>query len=295
VLLALAAVVLLALVAVGSLRDRPGAGGGTPHFPSTLVQTLALLSYLALLAGAIVAVWTLLPDRARAVRRARNPLVGPLMVLLTVLALALARSQGWLDALRLPGLRPLDPLTAQPTAPTVPAQRLPGSGPRWLPFAIVGALLLGVAVATVVRARLARRRRAALAQPGELAEVLDHALDELEQEADPRRAVIAAWIRMERGLAAAGLPRHLAEAPLEYATRVLERAAARPDSVRRLADLFEQAKFSRHTIDEGMRRAAVEALTAIREQLEVEQASLEQASLEQASLERAAGPPEVAG
>ncbi len=283
--LALAAAVLLALVSVGSLRDRPGAGGGTPHFPSILVQTLALLSSVAVVAGAVVAVWTLLPARARVVRRARNPLVGPLVLLLSVLVLALLRGQGWLDALRLPpGLRSRDTLITQLTAPTGPAQRLPGSGPRWLPFVIAGALLLGLAAATVVRERLARRRRAALAQPRELAELLDHALDELEHETDPRRAVIAAWIRMEHGLAAAGLPRRAAEAPFEYAARVLDRAAVQPASVRRLADLFEQAKFSRHTIDEEMRRAAVDAVTAIREQLEAEQARLEEA----------AGSPEVA-
>jgi hypothetical protein len=50
--------------------------------------------------------------------------------------------------------------------------------------------------------------------------------------------VIAAWARMERGLAAAGLPRHPAEAPFEYAGRVLEAALARPTSVHRLPGLF---------------------------------------------------------
>src|SRR6266545_2183266 len=153
--LALAAAVLLALVSVGSLRDRPGAGGGTPHFPSILVQTLALLSSVAVVAGAVVAVWTLLPARARVVRRARNPLVGPLVLLLSVLVLALLRVQGWLDALRLPpGLRSRDTLITQLTAPTGPVQRLPGSGPRWLPFVIAGALLLGLDAVTVVREQL---------------------------------------------------------------------------------------------------------------------------------------------
>ena len=103
--------------------------------------------------------------------------------------------------------------------------------------------------------------------------MLDHTLDQLEDEADPRRAVIAAWIRMERGLAGAGLPRHAAETPLEYTARVLEEARVTPAAVRRLADLYEQAKFSRHTIDEEMRRAAVDAVTVIRRELEAEQAA----------------------
>jgi Domain of unknown function (DUF4129) len=272
--LALAGVALLALVSVGSLRDPPGAGRGTPRFPSALVETLGLLGMVALLAGVVIGAWTLLPGRREVVRRPRNPLVGPLVLLLTVFVLSLLNAMGWLDLLRLPGLRPPETLTSQPTVSTVP-RTLPRSGPRWLSFVVVGALLLALAAAIVVRSALARRRLAARAQPRELAQVLDHTIDQLEDEADPRRAVIAAWIRMERGMAAVGLPRRAAEAPFEYVARVLQRAGVDAEPVRRLADLFEQAKFSRHAIDEAMRRSAVEALTTIREQLEVEQARLE--------------------
>ena len=54
-----------------------------------------------------------------------------------------------------------------------------------------------------------------------LADVLDETLDDLRAEADPRRAVIAAYARMERALAAYGLPRSPAEAPDEYLQRIL--------------------------------------------------------------------------
>jgi hypothetical protein len=94
---------------------------------------------------------------------------------------------------------------------------------------------------------------------------------------------------MERGLAAVGLPRHAAEAPLEYVARVLERANVRPASIRRLADLFERAKFRQHTIDEGMRAAAIEAVTTIRAELEAEQAEArEQARGQREAWERGA-------
>jgi hypothetical protein len=279
--LALAAVGLLALVAVGSLRQPPGATSGSPRFPSALVETLALLAFLGVLAGAGLAAWTLLPGRGLVVprRRRHGSFYWPLILLLSVLVLAWLRKAGWLDGL----LRLVDrgqqstPVTA-PALSTVPPQPLPRGGPRWLPFVLVGTLLLGLAVAVLIRSELARRRRAALARPGELAELFDHALDDLEHETDPRRAVIAAWIRMERGLAAAGLPRHAAEAPFEYAARVLERASVQPASVSRLADLFEQAKFSQHTIDERMRQAAVEAVTAIREELAAQQELLDAAT-----------------
>ena len=272
--LALVAVVLLALVSVGSLRDPPGADSGTARFPSALLETLALLAYVTLLGGLVLAAWTLFPGKRTVVRRPRNPLVGPLVLLLTVLVLSLLNGMGWLDALRLPMFQSPETLTTLQRPSTVP-RPLPRGGPRWLPFVVVGALLLGLAVVIMVRSELARRRRVALDSPRELAELLDHTLEDLEREADPRRAVIAAWVRMERGLAAAGLPRRAAEAPLEYVARVLERASVTPASVRRLADLFERAKFSQHTVDEEMRREAMEAVTAIREELEAEQARLQ--------------------
>jgi hypothetical protein len=276
--LALAAVVLLALVSVGSLRRPPGASGGSAHFPSALLETLGLLLFLAALAGSVLAVWALLPAKREEAPRRRNPVVAPLVILLFVLVVAVLRRLGWLEGLALPGVR-LNPTQSTGTPPlTTLARPLPRDGPRWLPFVVVGVLLLGMAVAVLVRSEQARRRRAALFPPGELAVLLDHTLGELEHETDPRRAVIAAWIRMEHGLAAAGLPRLAAEAPFEYAARVLERTGVRPASVRRLTDLFERAKFSQHTIDEGMRRAAVEAVTVIRQELQAEQARIEAAA-----------------
>src|SRR6266536_1408183 len=193
----LAAVVLLALVAAGSLRSAPGSGAGTPRFPSALLQTLGLRALVTVLAGLAVAAWTMLPGKNQLVRPRRNPLFVPLMLMGFVLLLALLRRLGWLDRLGFPGLRPAP-------SPTSPA-----------------------------------------------------------------------------GLAAAGLPRHAAEAPLEYVARVLEQANVQPASVRRLADLFERAKFSQHTIDEAMRAAAIEAVTTIRAELEAEQARALQAAREQ--------------
>ncbi len=272
--LVLAVVGLLALVSVGSLRQAPGAGAGTRHFPSALVQTLGLLAAIAVVLGAVVFASTLLPGER--VRRRRNPVFMPSMLLGFVLLLAVLRRLGWLEKLQFPSLRPQTSRTSLPTPTTPPSGRLPGSGPAWVPFVVVGALALALAVVMVVRGERARRRRAAVSGLGQLAELLGDTLADLEDETDPRRAVIAAWVRMERGLAAAGLPRHVAEAPLEYVARVLERANVQPASVRRLADLFERAKFSQHTVDEGMRAEAIEAVATIRRELEAEQARAEE-------------------
>ena len=268
------AVVLLSLVAVGSLRRAPGAGTGTPRFPSALLQTLGLLAAVAILAGAVLAVWTLLPGKRPVAHRRRNPLFSPMVLIGGVLLLALLRRLGWLHRLPfLPGLRPGPSPTGPGVSPTGPGDRLTGADPGWIPFVVVGLLLASLAAAIVVRGELARRRRAALeGSSHQIAELLEGTLTDLEDEPDARRAVIAAWIRMEGGLAAAGLPRQAAEAPLEYVARVLGRANVRPASVRRLADLFERAKFSQHTIDEGMRAAAIGAVTTIRAELQAERA-----------------------
>ena len=67
--------------------------------------------------------------------------------------------------------------------------------------------------------------RAESSTPGSLAaespQAVDESLDDLRAEPDPRRAVIAAYARLERVLAAHGLPRKPAEAPLEYLGRML--------------------------------------------------------------------------
>jgi hypothetical protein len=284
----LAAVALLSLVAVGSLRRAPGSGAGTPRFPSALLQTLGLLAFIAILAAAAVTAWTLLPGKTKVLHRRRNPLFMPLMLMGFVLLLALLRRLGWLDRLGFPGQRSGLSPTGLTGPATSPGGRLAGGDPGWIPFVVAGALLAGVVVTIMVRGELARRRRAALAGPGRrLAELIEGTLADLEDEPDPRRAVIAAWIRMEGGLAAVGLPRRAAEAPLEYVARVLERANVQPASIRRLADLFERAKFSQHAIDEAMRVAAIEAVTVIRAELRAELARAEdQASARSGALER---------
>jgi len=101
-----------------------------------------------------------------------------------------------------------------------------------------------------------------------LAATISEAIDDLEAEPDPRRAVIAAYARMEGMLGRRGLPRKPSETPLEFLRRALLRLTSRGRAVERLTGLFEQAKFSRHDIDAGMKGEAICALREIRDDVQ---------------------------
>ena len=96
---------------------------------------------------------------------------------------------------------------------------------------------------------------------------LDESLDDLRNDPDLRRAIVAAYARMEHALARAGLPRHPAEAPFEYVERALGSLETSAESVRRLTGLFEWAKFSQHEPEPEMRDEAIAALVAVRDEL----------------------------
>jgi Domain of unknown function (DUF4129) len=258
------AVGLLALAAAGSLRGPLGSGRGRPGYPADLIDSLLLLVFLAMVAAGVLAVFSLWPGlRFDSQRRRRGGGFSLILPMAAVLVLWLLR-----DLLGLGEGGPDDPPPSTLPAPSTLEVPSPPPQSGVVPWIVAGVAL--AALVAVVAAQLAadRRRRRPPRTPAErLVDLLDDTLEDLEREPDPRRAVIAAWARMERGLAAAGLPRHPAEAPFEYAARVLEAALARPSSVHRLTGLFERAKFSRHRIGEDDRQQAIAALRAVRRDL----------------------------
>jgi Domain of unknown function (DUF4129) len=142
------------------------------------------------------------------------------------------------------------------------------------PVAVVAAVLIAALLVTAYvlhRRRVARRgTRVPLDRSiaDDLSAEISDAIEDLEAEPDARRAVIAAYARMERVLGRHGLRRRPSQTPYEYLAGVLLDLRAPADAVRRLTDAFERAKFSRQEIGDPIKRDAIGALVAVRAGLE---------------------------
>jgi flagellar basal body-associated protein FliL len=138
----------------------------------------------------------------------------------------------------------------------------------WIPVLVVVALVaVGVSAYVLAARKRAPLRESEAAAAEDLAAVLDDTLDDLRAEQDPRRAVIAAYARLERALAASGFPRSGPETAEEYVARILGLLEVDKDAIRRLTDLFTRAKFSQHEIDDEMKAQAIDSLVEVRDGL----------------------------
>jgi hypothetical protein len=274
--LALAVTVLLAVVAVAA-RGRPlgsggGGRGGLPvSFWDYTYTTIVILVVPALFAGLFAA--SLMRRKVRKPRSFMQSLlltVG-LYLAIVVVEVFVIRHLEHLH-LHAPGPRQSPPGNANVgNLPGIHGHHHGNAGTkplrfRWDELVVILVLLLGaVGVAVWLFRRDSRRPREAA--PEVLAAALDESLDDLRRDPDLRRAIIAAYARMEAALAAAGIPRHPAEAPLEYVERALLSLDTSADAVRTLTDLFEWARFSHHEPEPSMRDDAVDALEAVRDEL----------------------------
>jgi len=285
-LLGLAAlVVLLVVVAVASTGSVPVGTGGTRAPSDRFLDVLISLLLVWMAFGAILLAYLLLPRKGAPAKTAtalhrRRPWVSLLGLALGLGLLALFVR--WFRVDNGQNLGITDPLLSGPdgSGATAPGDYEPefATGP-----VIVVLGLLAVAVAAWIIAYRARRRRLLGSETESLlptlGDVLDETLDDLRAEADPRRAVIAAYARMERSLAAFGLPRSPAEAPDEYLERIFADLDVSRRTTSRLTALFTWAKFSGHDVAPEMKDEAIEALEAVREELRAAEILAEQQRL----------------
>lgn len=266
----------LALVAIAAAGHAPSAGADRPSTPApTLLQDYVLtLALLIMPIGLGLVIWLMVLQRIYkdvSLKKSKAPFHVPALVAIAVIGVLLVVFLRWAEPTRTPTLGVFGRGEGAPsTGATAPPPRNPHEPQfRWLPVVVVGGLIVGIGGAMLVMA-LRRQREVLAATPlrETLAEVLTDTLDDLRREADPRKAVIAAYAKMERTLAARGIPRNESEAPVEYLTRILDVVSASGHSVRRLTGLFARARFSPHEIDAKMKEDAIEALTGLRAELQ---------------------------
>jgi len=272
----LAALMLLAVVSLAAAGGGPTTGGGDRDLADPFATLLFVLGGVwvaaLLVASPILGGLTLTAGEPKPRHWHGNVLAGVVFFCLVLAAFALFRRSGGL----FPGSRTgTGPRGGAATAPTTPdgKGRVPTLDPAsidWLVVGLVfGAALIGFAILAAVIVRPRGRSLPELEARKVLEQMLDDTLEDLRREPDPRRAVIAAYARMEGSLGAYGLPRRPWEAPLEYLARVLTELTGSGSAARRLTRLFERAKFSEHSIDAAMKEDAIEAVGAVREDLRV--------------------------
>jgi hypothetical protein len=211
--------------------------------------------------------------------------------LLFLASLAATRSQPQLER-----INPAAEATEEaPLLPTEPLARPnvdegTGSGPEpatglpdWVGTAaivvlsIAALVLIALVIWTIIRDQQRRRsRRAGVREPQrdeastaeDLVAALDAGLEELsDTDRDPRRAVIACWVRLEQAAAAAGTPRHAGDSPTDLVGRLLREQRVDAGVLAALLEVYRQARYATHTVDDQMRAQARSALQRLRADL----------------------------
>jgi hypothetical protein len=192
---------------------------------------------------------------------------------------------------------PTPGLPSPSTTRTPQAARV--SVPDWL-LQLLTYLILTIIGAALVTALWLMARNRTRSRPAEIDEpqaappavaeavvaAVDAGLSNLsDTDLDPRRAVIACWVRLEQVAAGAGTPRQLSDTPTELVGRLLAAHFARGRSelasppspsevvavdavvLAEFADIYRRARYATHAVDEEMRGQARAALERVRSAL----------------------------
>jgi hypothetical protein len=270
----LAVLSLVGVVAVAATGSTRGGSDETRRPSDVVFDTFLSLSLLVLIPAAALLVYGLMQRRAIAQEVASGKYRRSSLVSSLVFALLFAVVWYFFVPRRLGSTFRQEDETSELEILRPRPERPEGEGGyepefAWVPVLVFVALLV-IGVAAYL---LAARRRARMFDPEtsrlaeEVADEVDDSLDDLRAEPDTRRAVIAAYARLERALGASGVARSRPETAEEYVARILGKLEVDDRAVRRVADLFTRAKFSDHAVDETMKEEAIAALAQIRDEL----------------------------
>jgi len=228
-------------------------------------------------------------------RAAATTVAGVLAVLVLVLVCAWAATIGPTGVFEGAGIarQSIEPTPTPTPTVTESAEPLPQAGAhggawRWLE--VVGTLLMvgfGAVLVWVLYRVVrwawatwqARRRREEAAEeiefdvldtPAQLAEEIARQAQrqrDLLAEGSPRNGIVACWHEFEVAAGAIGVDRQPWQTAAEFTLHVLDLVEANHAAVGRLADLYREARFSEHDLDELHREAARRALAQIHDSL----------------------------
>ena len=263
----LAATALFGLMALAASRSAPrrvdGKGDGV------LVANLAVAFAVVVSAVSVVLLLAGLFLRGQAKSRDQpGPRSGVRIVAAVVLVFMLVM-------LFLRRLKRQDAVAGQSAVVPPTTQHPPSSvagRPTWGLGLGIGIIVIAV-LAFVVVAAVARRRRPAGGGPerdvaADAAQAVGDVVREVEDEADPRRAVIRAYDGMERVFASFGMSPAPADTPAEFLSRTLGRTGLSPGPLALLTQLYVSARFDARAVDESMRLRSIDALRQVRSELE---------------------------
>ncbi|WP_433541654.1 DUF4129 domain-containing protein [Streptosporangium sandarakinum] len=148
-----------------------------------------------------------------------------------------------------------------------------GDAPFWA-VVVLGAAIATLLLVTFLRAlsRLeygspdaapAHEEPAAGADDGEIRAALRAGLADLDAGGDPRRAVIACWLRLEHAAAGAGTPRLASDTPAELVARLLAGHRVGEPALNRLAAAYRLARYAPHEVTGSLRAEARAALAEV--------------------------------
>jgi hypothetical protein len=257
VVLLLASVGVVAVAVVVRARNRNAAPGGTASRPDWLRRDVGRPSWRAtLIAFAVVLAW-----------------------MLVAMLLSGLGGGGAMEAPGfVPGQRPESPPSAPSPTVAPPTAQAPQADSTLISYfyAATVVFLMVLVIGTIVTSRRSHRSQVAgpefhqRAQSPEvgseaLVRAAEVGLAEVEDlSREPRKAIIACYAAMERELARVpGAAPQDFDTASEVLARAVDQHALGPNSATQLVDLFEEARFSPHVMNEGHRETAVAVLQQV--------------------------------
>ncbi|HEX6497994.1 MAG TPA: DUF4129 domain-containing protein [Micromonosporaceae bacterium] len=215
-----------------------------------------------------------------------------MVLLLAVVGVGAANSSPSVTEVPVPQLGASEPapdggsatLSSQPPPPRDPGPEHTVALPHWVGTALsalcvtVVVVVVGLLIWALLRDRLSVRRSALRFEQNpqapqarhrdEVVAAVDAGLSDLrDDDADPRRAVIACWVRLEQAAAAAGTPRQPGDTSTDLVRRLLAAHQVSAGVLDDLAGVYRLARYATHTVDPSMRDRARTALRHLRAEL----------------------------